>query len=151
MHPGIAQLKSVRLYMLNLIDTLTAAQLNTIPPGFGNNIIWNIAHLLASQQRMCYLRSANPYYVEESLVLKYKIETKPEQAISDKEIATIKELFITSIDQFDTDYNKKIFGNYTSWTTPYGVAINSIEDVIKFLPFHEGLHTGSILALKKFV
>lgn len=151
MHQGIAQIKNIRLYIINLIDNLTAEQLNSVPVAFSNNIIWNVAHLLASQQRICYLRSGNPYYIDETLIAKYKIETKPEESIGIEEINTIKKLFITSIDQFATDYDKKIFENYTSWTTPYGVSINSIEDVIKFLPFHEGLHTGTILALKKLV
>jgi DinB superfamily len=151
MNPGIAQLKSVRMYMIDITANLTDDQLNTIPAGFSNNIIWNLAHLLASQQRICYMRSGNPFYVDETLVAKYKIETKPEHSIGKEEIETIKKLFIDAIDQFDTDYNNKIFNNYTAWTNPYGITISNIEDVISFLPFHEGLHTGSILALKKFV
>lgn len=151
MHPGIAQIKNIRLYIISLTDNLTTEQMNTIPNGFGNNIIWNVAHLLASQQRICYMRSGNKFVVDESLVLKYKIDTKPENIAASEEIADIKKQFIASIDQLEDDYNKKIFETYTTWTTPYGITISSIEDVIKFLPFHEGLHTGTILALKKFV
>ena len=146
MHSRYLYLESYRIFTRSLLYFQ-----NKIPTGFGNNIIWNVAHLLASQQRMCYMRSGNPFYVDESLIIKYKIETKPEGTISAEEITSIKKLFISSIDQLQADYDKRIFENYTSWSTPYGVAINSIEDVIKFLPFHEGLHTGTILALKKFV
>ena len=151
MHRGIAQIKNMRLYIISLTNNLTTEQMNNIPNGFGNNIIWNVAHLLASQQRMCYMRSGNKFFVDESLVLKYKIETKPENTAGTEEITEIKKQFIASIDQLEDDYNKKIFETYTTWTTPYGVTISSIEDVIKFLPFHEGLHTGTILALQKFV
>ena len=151
MHHGIAQIKNIRLYLLNLTENLTDDQLNTIPAGFQNNIIWNLAHLMASQQRMCYMRSGNKFFVDENLIIKYKIETKPEHLLGTDEIITIKKLFIESIDRLEADYNNKIFENYNPWIAPYGVAINSIEDVIKFLPFHEGLHTGTILALKKFV
>jgi len=151
MTPEITQLKNLRSHIISITEQLTDEQLNAIPAPFTNNIIWNIAHLLASQQRICYLRSGNPFFIDEFIINKYKIETKPELAITAEEINTIRKLFIDSIDQLAIDYENKVFKTYTSWVTPYGVAINSIDDAIKFLPFHEGLHTGTILALKKFV
>jgi hypothetical protein len=71
--------------------------------------------------------------------------------ISENEITQIKELLLTTLDKFEIDYDKKIFGNYTAWSTRYGIELASIDDSIKFLPFHEGLHAGTILAIKRLV
>ena len=47
-------LKLTRQYLLNDIKDLTVEQLNEVPAGFNNNIIWNVAHMLATQQGICY-------------------------------------------------------------------------------------------------
>jgi DinB superfamily len=151
MHSTISQLKNMRLYIIQIIEGLSIEQLNQIPTGFSNNIIWNVAHLLASQQRICYMRSGIPSYVDDALLDAYKINTKPDAQVSEERIATIKKLFIDSIDQLNADYSQQLFENYTAWTNPYNITISNIEDAIAFLPFHEGLHTGTILALKKLV
>ncbi|WP_205896842.1 DinB family protein, partial [Pseudomonas viridiflava] len=44
-------------FILDLVKDLSIEQLNKIPDGFNNNIIWNIAHLTAAQQNLCYTRS----------------------------------------------------------------------------------------------
>jgi len=36
-------------------------------------------------------------------------------------------------------------------TTRYGVTLSNIEEAIRFVPFHDGLHTGCIMALKRTV
>jgi hypothetical protein len=71
--------------------------------------------------------------------------------VNDDEIEHIKELLFTTLDKFEVDYDKKIFGNYTAWSTRYGVELASIDDSIEFLPFHEGLHSGTIVAIKRLV
>ena len=35
--------------VLNLIDGLNNEQMNEIPKGLSNNMIWNVAHLLVTQ------------------------------------------------------------------------------------------------------
>jgi len=50
MKKEIERLKKTRIFLLDLIKDLTTEQLNEIPKGFNNNIIWNLGHLIASQQ-----------------------------------------------------------------------------------------------------
>lgn len=49
-------LRKTRQYVLELIANLSMEQLNEVPAGFTNNIVWNLGHMLASQQGVCYLR-----------------------------------------------------------------------------------------------
>jgi len=37
-----------------MITPFSLEQLNKIPEGFNNNLIWNIAHCVVTQQLLCY-------------------------------------------------------------------------------------------------
>ena len=119
--------------------------------GFNNNIIWNLGHMIAAQQGICYKRAGLPTMISEEFWEKFRSGSKPDGMVNDDEIERIKELLFTTLDKFEADYDKKIFGNYTAWSTRYGVELASIDDSIGFLPFHEGLHAGTIVAIKKLV
>jgi hypothetical protein len=45
-------------------------QLNTIPEGFNNNLIWNIGHIIVSQ--LLVINFGLPMMVSDELVEKYK-------------------------------------------------------------------------------
>ena len=144
-------LKKTRKYLLNLIEDISIEELNEIPAGFKNNIIWNLAHMLASQQGVCYKRAGLDLTIDEQYFLDYKPETKPGHFVDTKEVDKIKNLFLSTIDQLEKDYHDNVFLNYPAWTNRYGVEHTNIEDTITFLLFHEGLHLGYIMALKRVV
>lgn len=145
----IDNIRKTRNYILQSIETLSIEQLNKIPQGFNNNIIWNVGHLTAAQQGVCYTRAGVKPVVDEQYLAPFRPGTKPERLFDDGEVKTIKEILLSSLDLLEADYNSNIFSNYTTWTTRYGVTLSSIEDAIKFLNFHEGLHAGYIASLKK--
>jgi len=151
MKTEIERLKKTRIFLLSLIKDLSAAQLNEIPSGFNNNIIWNLGHLIISQQGLCYTRSNIDAVVDEQFFSGYKTQTKPTGTATEKEIETIKQLSVSVLDRLEDDYNKQLFSNYTAFNTRYDIEIASIDDAIDFLLFHEGLHLGYIMAMKKSI
>jgi hypothetical protein len=150
-HQQIERVRNIRTHLLNLIEDLSIEQLNQTPQGFNNNIIWNLAHLIASQQGICYRRAGLKPIVQDKYVSPYLPGTKPEHFVDAAEVETIKTLFFSSLDEFESDYKKGFFTNYTPVVTRYGVAIDNIDDAVNFLLFHEGYHSGIISALKKLV
>lgn len=154
MDKRIDKIKKMRQFVLEQIAGLTEEQLNKIPVGYKNNIIWNLTHLMATQQGVCYLRAAQPVIIPEKYFAPFLIYTKPERTIEGNEIEDIKRLFLITIDDLYADYNKKIFNNYTASPNVlkvYGIELSSVEDGLEFLLYHEGYHTSSILYLKKLV
>lgn len=145
------KLKSARKFLITLIEDLSIEQLNQTPQGFNNNIIWNLAHVVAVQQAVCYKRSGLQPTVQDKYYTPFLPGTKPDGFVGDTDLQTIKTLLISTLDEFESDYKKSFFTNYTSFVTRYGVALDTIDDALYFLPFHEGLHFGTILALKKLV
>jgi len=144
-------IRATRKHLLQLIEGLSTEQLNQVPAGFNNNIIWNVAHLISAEQGICYTRAGIPFIVEDKHYTPYRPDTKPNRFIDSAEVDEIKELLITTIDQLETNYQNKTFTTYPLWTSRYGVPITSIEDAINFLPFHDGMHIGYVMALKRLV
>ncbi|MFD2583756.1 DinB family protein [Pedobacter vanadiisoli] len=147
----IVQIKKTRAFILELVKNLSTEQLNKVPTGFSNNIIWNIAHLTAAQQNLCYIRSGLPVTVEDKYFSPFLSGTKPVKFIEKEEIILIFDVLLNSIDRLATDYTNGIFVSFDPWDKRYGMKLNSIEDAVNFVPFHEGMHIGYIMALKKLV
>ena len=144
-------LRANRLIILKVIEDLTIDQLNKIPAGFKNNIAWNLTHLLVTQQLLCYRFSGVKVAIDEDMIDNYKKGTVPMGLISLTEFEAIKTQFLLLVDRFIKDFNTAIFKEYQPYTTSANVTLNNIQDAIEFNNFHEGIHLGYILALKKLV
>lgn len=151
MNKQIETIRKTRTALLETISELNHEQLNKIPTGFNNNIIWNLAHLIAAQQGICYLKAGLPLVVDKEFFLAYKPDSKPEKFVETEDIEKIRALLFSTLDQLELDVQQNLFTYYRNWITRYGVEINNIEGAISFLPFHEGLHLGYIMALKRVV
>ncbi|RTL50503.1 MAG: DinB family protein [Sphingobacteriales bacterium] len=151
MNSVIQNIVNIRKYLIEMCEPLSVVQLNTIPNGFNNNIVWNFGHLIAAQQGLCYIRSGLKPVVDESIILQFKGGSKPEKQWDEQEIVRIKQTMIDSLHQLNADIAEQLFSQYETFQTRYGVTLSSISDAIQFLPFHEGLHTGTIMAIKKLV
>jgi hypothetical protein len=151
MNEKIGMIRKTRVFLLEGIKDLTNEQLNTVPPGFNNNIVWNLGHLVAAQQGICYSRAGLKTWVPEDFFNSYRPGSKPEGKVNEEEIKKIKELFFTSLDILEQDYEKGLWTSYPAWSTRYGIELNSIDKAIEFLHFHEGLHSGYIFTMKRIV
>lgn len=149
MNKIIEIIKMPRLGLANNIEGLSIDQLNKVPQGFNNNIIWNMGHVVATQQIVCYRRAGVEPIVDATFIDAYAPGSRPDKFVSSEELVRIQELFVTTLEQFEKGLQTDLFNNYTPWSTRYGVPINNISDIVNFLPFHEGLHVGYIWALKR--
>ena len=147
----IAHILETRKNFIELIDSLTTEQLNKIPEGYWNNIIWNFGHTIVTQQILCYKLAGKPLNVSDEMVNKYRKGSKPEGNVSEAEITEFKKMGLELINQMENDLKTDSFENYTPYVTSYHVKINTIEDALKFDSLHEGLHLGYAMAMKKLV
>ncbi|MFV8336823.1 DinB family protein [Flavobacterium sp. RSP29] len=130
----------------------TLDQLNTIPEGFSNNLIWNIGHLIVSQQLLVYKLSGLPMMISDDLVEKYRKGTRPEEIVTQAEVDVIKSLLFETIQKTKVDYDNNIFKNYKEYSTSTGDhVLKNAEDAMAFSNFHEGLHIGVMMNIRKFI
>ncbi|WP_290867927.1 DinB family protein [Flavobacterium sp.] len=134
-----------------ILENFTLEQLNKIPDGFSNNLIWNAAHVIVTQQLLVYKLSGLPVMVSEEMIEKYKKGTKPEQDATQAEVDEIKSLLFSTIEKTKEDYTNGIFENYNEYPTSTGFVLTSAEGAMNFNNFHEGLHIGIMMSLRKFL
>ncbi len=147
----LSDLLATRTNMLTSVEQLTLDQLNKIPDGLNNNIIWNLAHCVVTQQLLCYKLSGTPMHISSDLVKSYAKGSKPEADVDQDFVNTIKERLIDSIDQIKKDYAANVFGSYNDYPTSFGVTLTSVEDAIRFNNVHEAMHLGNILVMRRLV
>ncbi|HEX8562325.1 MAG TPA: DinB family protein [Flavobacterium sp.] len=143
--------RSSRQVLLHYLESYRLEQLNKVPPGCNNNIIWNIGHVIVVQQMLVYRLSGLPMMVSDEMVDRYKRGTRPEADATPDEILKLKELLFTTIDQTEKDLDSAIFHNYQSFTTMSGFTLSDAITAMEFNNYHEGVHTGMIMSLKKFI
>ncbi|MCX7551148.1 DinB family protein [Xanthomarina sp. F2636L] len=138
-----------RVIFKNFLETFSLEQLNKVPKGFSNNIIWNVAHTIVTQQLLVYNMSGLPMLLSDDLVEMYRKGTKVERDVTQAEVDIIKDLLFSTIEKTKEDYNNKLFKDYKEYTVTTKSVLTNVEKAIDFNNFHEGIHLGYILALKK--
>ena len=137
-----------RVILKNYLETIALEDLNKIPEGYNNNIFWNIAHLVATQQILVYKFSEVPVLVSDEIINKYRKGTKPEADATQAEVDEIKTLLFSTLEQTEEDYKAGKFKTYNTITTSMDSTLSNVDEAIAYNNFHEGIHLGSVLALR---
>tara|TARA_R110000868_G_scaffold53989_6_gene169266 strand:- start:201 stop:665 length:465 start_codon:yes stop_codon:yes gene_type:complete len=143
---------NIRPFFKKHIENNSLEDLNKIPEGFNNNIIWNIGHVVVTAQLLAYKLSGLQMTVSDELVNKYRKDTKPEGAISQAEVNEIKALLFSTMEKLEADYKSGFFKDYNEYTvSTTGNTLTNIDEALQFILFHEAMHLGYILALVRAV
>lgn len=140
-----------RKVLFHYLETLSMPQLNTIPSGFSNNIIWNIGHIVVVQQLLVYNLSGLPMLVSSEMISRYKRGTAPNGEVTTEDVEELKKLLFLTLEQTQKDFEIGTFEKYMEYTTMTGYRIPDAKAAMEFNNFHEGVHLGIIMQLKKFV
>ena len=140
---------AARANMLRLMNDLTIEQLNEIPKGFNNNMIWNFAHVIVTQQLLVYKLAGLPMHVSNEQVQLFRKGSKPERTFDAAYVEELKALSDSTYQQFKADEKAGLFKKYNTYPTSFGVTLNTPEDAIAFNNMHEAMHLGYMIALKK--
>jgi len=152
MNVQISVLKKSRELVLKRIENLSHAQLLKVPEGFNNSILWNVCHLVVTQQLLHYKLSGLDCLIPDDTIEAYrKGTTPPKDPMSEEEFEEIKELLAGLPDTLAEDLNEGIFKTYKEYPTSTGFVLHNIEEAINFNNMHEGLHLGVIMSLTKLV
>jgi hypothetical protein len=144
-------IRSTRKSFIREFQNLSIEEINSIPEGFNNNIVWNFGHMIAVQQGLCCGLSGLTMPLDMSFVGKYRKGSRPEFFVDNTEFEILKNLSVELIDIFENDVAQGIFKEYRPLMTALEFEINSFEKAVKFNCFHEGLHLGYSMALKKAI
>jgi hypothetical protein len=129
---------SRKLY-LKFLESYSLEQLNTIPAGLSNNMIWQAGHIIVSQQKLMYTLSNLPISISQEMVVKYQNGSRPDGNAIQEEVDEIKALLLSTVEQCKHDWSQT------------GFHLATFQDAVTFNTFHEGIHYGMLMYLKKLV
>jgi len=139
--------KSLEAYF----DKYSLGQLNKIPEGFSNNLIWNIGHVIVTQQLIVNRLSGLPVLVSDDMIGRYKRGSRPQEDVSQEEADALRALVFSTISQTRKAIAEGQAGNFTAYTTTTGFEIRSLAAAVQFNNYHEATHLGIMLGIRKFV
>jgi hypothetical protein len=135
----------------NFLDSYSLEQLNTIPVGMSNNLIWNIGHVVVSQQKLVYALSGLPMHIIDSLFEKYQNGSCPDGKTTQAEVDEIKKLLSEMVEKTKSDFEAGVFKEFHPYQTKTGFHLGTWKEAMEFNNYHEGIHLGIMLQIKKFL
>lgn len=148
-------IRDERKAFIEFIDSLSIEQLNEIPEGFNNNIVWNFGHIVVTLQILSYVRTG---ILADASTIKYSEAyakgTKPTYQVSQEEVDELKQLALSTVDQLEEDYKAGKFSadRITAFeTSTYNALLSSIEEIIITNVGHDNIHYGYALAQKRTI
>jgi len=141
-------LKARKLFN-NFLESFSIEQLNTKPEGFNNTIFWNIKHVVVTQQLLTYSLSGLPMFLSENEIEAFRKGSIHEKNATTEGVELLKEQLFSTLEQTKKDYNKGLFTSFIPYTVSTKSVLSNIEEALEFNNFHEGIHLGYILAMKK--
>jgi hypothetical protein len=136
---------------LKFLENYSLEQVNKIPDGFSNNFIWNAGHVIVSQQKLIYTLSGLPVSISDEMIEKYQNGSRPDGKTTQEEVDEIKKLLLSTVAKTRTDFANGLFQNFTEYQSKTGFHLGTFNDSLEFNNYHEGIHLGMIMNIKKFV
>lgn len=147
----LAILYTNRQKLKEIIEQLPEQKLLHIPAGFSNNVLWQIGHIVVSNQRLIYMRSGLPLHISDTYNNNFKIGSDPKKWTATPDIQEVKDSLITTIDRLKEDLGNKIFKSYEAFKSSGGFMISNHLEALTYANTHEAEHTGSLKYLIKVV
>ena len=136
---------------LKFFDNYSLEQLNTIPAGMSNNLIWNIGHVIVSQQKLVYALSGLPMHIPDSLFEKYQNGSRPDGKTTQAEVDEIKQLLSEMVEKTKSDFKSGVFKEFHPYQTKTGFHLGTWKEAMEFNNYHEGIHLGIMMSIKKHI
>ncbi|UHA72345.1 DinB family protein [Paenibacillus sp. 481] len=142
------QLDFSRKVTLDIVEFITEEQANIIPTGFNNNIRWNLGHIFVDQYLWIQHLTKERIEIPDGYLEWFNYGTSPanwDSSIPD--LQTLTQLLEQQPAFIRATYAERLEQTFSE--TELGM--NTISQVLVRTIYHEGLHTGAIQALRKFV
>ena len=144
-------LRQTRRSLVAVTDAIPADARTVVPDGFSNHVLWNLGHVVVTERLLVYGLSGLPLGVPDDWVAAFRKGTRPAPGEAAAPYDALREAALTLPDQTEADLLAGRFEDYREYRTTPGVVLQSAEDGVRFNLYHEGIHLGAILALRKLV
>ena len=145
----VERIQAARGHLARTAQSVPAARWREVPPGFSNNVLWNVAHVVVTLELLTYGRTGLELRVPPQLVAAARKGTSPADWDAPPERDEVLALLSESPERLARDIESGWFTAYRPYATSAGVDLGSLGDALAFNLYHEGLHAGAIQALAR--
>jgi hypothetical protein len=144
----LKKLEANRQELMTMISSLTEEEMNLIPKGHANNIIWNLGHMLLVSESILYKNLPVQRPVHRFDLSQFARNTSPHDFIVKNEFLLIGKAFMETASIFREIIN---LGNGNE-----SIPVQNMQDIIteerlQFLLFHDSIHYKTINTQIKLV
>ena len=142
------QLADYRHELLVAVETINDSEADMIPQGFRNNIRWNLGHVYLDQYLWLQHITKEPIILPNHFNEWFGYGTSPEDWGEDvPKLDYLKRLLAVQPFMIRDLYGERLEEEFA--VTESGM--HTVEQVLIRTIFHEGIHFGNIMALKRLV
>lgn len=143
--------RAMRFYAWDVVKDLTDAQMNVIPPGAVNNMLWNLGHVIADECNMLYTPSGLPSPLPPEYTGLFDPETSPRGWAEPPKVQEVREQAQALGKRVEGDYKAGVFRRFEAYALGESFRLNTIEEAIAYCALHESMHIGVNITLKRIV
>lgn len=140
----IQQLRFVRAQNLKLAQGLSQEQSLAIIQGHNNNILWNLGHLYVVQEKFAFGWLGAPTVQPENFQAYFGNGSSPNQWDQNvPSLSLMKEMLENQMQRIETLLPERLDEWFaTPYKTASGFQIDSVQELLSFSIYHEGMHLG---------
>lgn len=136
---------------LDLLKNTSEQELLFIPEGFSNNILWLLGHTFLVQKKLSYGLSKLELEIPSWFSEFFANGTSPKNWKETPPLDFLLENYTQASVDFKQDLEKNKFIEFIPFTTKAGTRLNTLKEAIAFNNFHEGLHLGQMLNIRRII
>ena len=141
------QLENYRGYILKLARETTKEDAEVIPNGFNNNIRWNLGHVYTEQYMWLKTLTNEEVPVPEAFDHWFGWGSSPANFTAETpSLEEVKTLLKGQLPEIKDTFGERLEEEFEP-TENWG--LTTIEQVLTYTLFHEGMHVQTILDIKK--
>ena len=138
--------------LLGLLAPMSLEQVNRIPTGFNNNLVWNAAHTFVTQVLLTEgLGGLGVGDLDTGYVATYRKGGAPDGAVSAAAYAAIQEDLAGGVARLRSVLAEADWSKFRVYETSYGKTLRDVGEAVRFSNVHAGMHYGVMLAQRRLV
>lgn len=141
----------IRKNILALTESVDLTQLNRVPAGLNNNLIWNAGHVIATEELLVFALGGHRTPSGKEFINRYRKGTRPEEDATAADYAYIRAELLEGHQRLRSACAEFDWTGYQAYQTSFGVELTNLEDALTFNNLHEAMHFGTMLAIRRLV
>lgn len=152
-HYLFKQLRFVRDNTMRQAAEIGDEQAAIVPEGFNNNIKWNLGHIYVVQEKFAFILTGETSNMPDRYLALFGPGTKPgDWEDNVPPMRELTQLLANQTDRIEQALELRLKDQIEQpYTTSTGHTLSTVEELLSFCLYHEGMHFDAIKTIKRLI